>query len=161
MRHVMLEYFHAEKQEALLFLAAGLVALATSALLLRGGGTWKSMAWPLGAVALVQIGVGAGVYLRTGRQVAALEAKLGTDPAAYRAEEEARMARVMASFRRYKAAEVALLAAGIALTYAFPRREGWYAAGVGLVAQAAFMLVLDLFAEHRARLYLDAILALR
>jgi len=161
MRDVMLEYFRAEKHEALVFLAAGLAALAASALLVRGGGPWKAMAWPLGAVAILQIGVGSGVYLRTGGQVAALVARLEADPAAYRAEEGARMAKVMAGFRRYKAAEVALLAVGIALTCAFPRRDAWYAVGVGLVAQPAFMLLLDLFAERRARLYLDAILALR
>jgi len=157
MREAMLGYFQAEKQEALIFLAAGLVALAVSAALLRGGGPWRAMAWPLGAVALIQVAVGGGVFLRTDGQVAALSQRLDADPAACRAEETARMDRVMTGFRNYKAIEVALLAAGIALTFLFPQRQSLYAAGVGLVLQPAFMLVLDLFAEHRGRAYLDAL----
>jgi len=58
---------------------------------------------------------------------------------------------------RYQAVEIALLAAGIGLCPAFPRRQGWYAAGIGLLVQAALMLVLDLFAGKRGRDYLDAI----
>ncbi len=67
------------------------------------------------------------------------------------------MDRVMAGFRLYKGAEIALLATGVALALAFPRREGLHAAGIGLVLQAALMLVLDLFAEKRGRDYLDAV----
>ena len=43
---------------------------------------------------------------------------------------------------------------GIALTFAFAQREFVFAAGVGCIAQGAFMLVLDLFAEHRGVAYL-------
>jgi hypothetical protein len=115
------------------------------------------MAWPLAAIAAIQLAVGGTVLLRTDRQVAALEARLAADPVGFRAEEGARMERVMGGFRLYKAVEIALLAAGIGLALAFPRREGPYAAGIGLLVQAALMLVLDLFAEKRGRNYLDAI----
>jgi hypothetical protein len=153
----MLQYFQAEKQEALLFLAMGTVALVTAALLLRGGGAWRAMAWPLGAVALIQVGVGSAVYFRTDGQVAALVRTLEADPPAFRAAETARMARVMSSFRDYEVIEVVLIAVGIGLTAFFPQRQNLYAIGVGLVAQAAFMLVLDLFAAQRGRAYLDAL----
>lgn len=157
MQGQLVRYFAAEKQESLLFLAAGLVALLAAALLLRGGGPYRAMAWPLAAIAVIQVAVGGAVLLRTDRQVGALEARLVADPAGFRSEESARMERVMAGFRLYKAVEIALLAAGIGLALAFPRREGWYAAGIGLLLQAALMLVLDLFAEKRGRDYLDAI----
>jgi hypothetical protein len=157
MRSSMIEYFQAEKQEALLFLAVGVVALATAALLLRGGGAWRAMAWPLGVVALIQIGVGGAVFFRTDRQVAALVETLDTDPSAFRNAETARMAQVMSSFRDYAILEVALIAIGIALTAFFPHRQALYAVGVGLIAQAAFMLVLDLFAAQRGRAYLEAL----
>ena len=157
MQGAVIRYFAAEKQESLLFAAAGVVALAAAALLLRGGGPYRAMAWPLAAVAVIQLAVGGSVFLRTDRQVAALEARLAADPAGFRAEEAARMDRVMAGFRLYKAVEIALLAAGIGLALAFPRREGWYAAGIGLLAQASLILVLDLFAEKRGRDDLDAI----
>jgi hypothetical protein len=83
------------------------------------------MAWPLAAVAAIQLAVGGTVLLRTDRQVAALEARLAADPAGFRDLEAARMERVMAGFRLYKTVEIALLAAGIALCLAFPRRESW------------------------------------
>ncbi len=88
MRDSMLPYFQAEKQEALLFLAVGAVAL---------------------------------------------ERTLEADPPAYRSAESARMAGVMSSFRDYEVIEIVLF------------------------AQAAFMLVLDLFAAQRGRAYLDAL----
>jgi hypothetical protein len=157
MREAMLSYFHAEKQEALLFLVVGVGALIVSGLLLRGDGPWRSMAWPLTAVAVIQVVVGLTVFLRTDLQVAGLAAKLATDTAAYRTEELARMARVMWSFRVYGVIELVLLVAGIVLAARFPGRQSLYAIGVGLVIQASFMLVLDLFAAQRGRAYLDAI----
>jgi hypothetical protein len=108
---------------------------------------WPSSSSPLGT----------SVYLRTERQVVALAGMLEEAPADYRREETARMERVMAGFRLYKALEIALLAAGLAPCLTFRRQEALYAAGVGLVIQSALMLVLDLFAEKRCQDYLDAV----
>jgi hypothetical protein len=160
MHAVLLRYFAAEKQESLLFVAAGVAALAISAFLLRGGGPYRGMILPLAAVALIQLGVGGSVYLRTDRQVAGLSAQLERVPAVYRSEETARMEKVLSGFRLYKTVEIALLAAGIGLALLFPRRDLPYSAGIGLVSQASLMLVLDLFAERRAREYLDALAGL-
>ncbi|MEI6226227.1 MAG: hypothetical protein WCS72_15900 [Deltaproteobacteria bacterium] len=157
MREAMLTYFHAEKQEALLFLLAGAGALVASGLLLRGDGPWRSMAWPLTAVAVIQVVVGLTVFLRTDAQVAGLAARLAGDPEAFRSEELARMARVMWSFRLYEGIELLLFAGGVALTAFFPGRQSIYAIGVGLLIQASFMLVLDLFAAQRGRVYVDAV----
>ena len=157
MREAMVSYFHAEKQEALLFLVVGVGALIVSGLLLRGDGPWRSMAWPLTAVAVIQVVVGLTVFLRTDLQMAGLVARLASDAAACRAEELARMARVMWSFQAYGVIELLVFAAGVALTARFPGRQSLYAIGVGLVIQASFMLVLDLFAAQRGRSYLDAI----
>jgi len=156
-REAMLTYFHAEKQEALLFLLAGAGALVVSGLLLRGDGPWRSMAWPLTAVAVIQVVVGLTVFLRTDGQVAGLAAKLAGDPEAYRAEELARMARVLWAFRLYGGIELLLIAGGVALTAFFPGRQSLYAIGVGLLIQASLMLVLDLFAAQRGRVYVDAV----
>jgi hypothetical protein len=153
----MLTYFHAEKQEALLFLLVGVAALLASGLLLRGDGPWRSMAWPLTAVAAIQVVVGLTVFLRTDAQLAGLVANLASDPAACRAEELARMSRVMWSFQVYGLIELLLIAAGVALAALQPGRQSLYAIGVGLVIQASLMLVLDLFAAQRGRAYLEAI----
>lgn len=156
----MAAYFAAEKQEGLVFLAAGLLALGASIWLWRSASPYRAMLYPLGAVALIQLGVGPGVYLRTGGQVADLSAKLAATPAAYRAEETARMEKAMRGFQVYKAIEIAVLAAGIALALLAPHRPALYAAGIGCIAQGALMLVLDLFAEARGREYLAALRAL-
>jgi hypothetical protein len=153
----MLTYFRAEKQAALLFLLAGVGALVASGLLLRGDGPWRSMAWPLTAVAAIQVVVGLTVFQRTDAQVAALAETLIRDPAAYRVEERARMARVLSSFRIHEGIEIVLIAGGLALTALYPGRQALHAIGVGLVVQASFMLILDLFAARRGRAYLEAV----
>ncbi len=84
-------------------MAAGLAALVAAALLLRGSGPYRAMAWPLAAVAAIQLAVGGTVLPRTDRQVAALGARLAADPAGSRDVEAARMERVMGGFRLYKA----------------------------------------------------------
>lgn len=70
------------------------------------------------------------------------------------------MEKVMANFRIYKLVEIAIFALGVGLTFAFPGRDFVYSVGIGCVAQGAFMLVLDLFAEHRGAAYLEALRAL-
>lgn len=162
MQEHMIRYFSAEKNESLIFVSVGVLALALGAwLLVRGQATgYRGMAYPLIAIALIQISVGGSVYLRTDAQVAALRAQHERDPAAFRAAEGARMEKVMRAFATYKVAEIVLFAVGVALTYAFRRREGLYAAGIGLIIQSGIMLTLDLFAERRGDAWLAAVRAL-
>lgn len=158
MQAAMVAYFSAEKQESLLFVLVGVAAIAASAFLLARRHRLRAMAYPLIAVALIQIAVGGSVYLRTDAQVATLQAQLVLAPAAYRAEELARMDKVSAGFRLYKGIEIALIAAGAVMIAAgVRRRQALVAAGIGLVLQASIMLVLDLFAERRAEQYIEAI----
>jgi len=67
---------------------------------------------------------------------------------------------VMGNFRIYKAIEVILAIAGLLLTFFFRDQLLWYAFGVGLLAQAGIMLVLDLLAEQRGEVHRHAIKAL-
>jgi hypothetical protein len=153
----LLRYFSAEKQESLLFLAAGMLAFAVSAWLVAIGHPYRGMAVPLVAIGIIQLVVGGTVYARTDAQVAALRAELGANPARFKAAELVRMTRVIGAFTVYKTIEIAILAGGIALTLLFRHRAFLYAAGIGAIAQASLMLVLDLFAEKRADVYVDAI----
>ncbi len=160
MQGQMLRYFTEEKWEGALFVLVGLVAIGASVWLWRTDSVYRGMVYPLVGVALIQLVVGGTVFLRTDGQVAALTAQLASAPAAYQAAEVARMEGVMRSFGVYKLIELALFAAGVALTYVFRQRETLYAVGVGLVLQAALMLVLDLFAEKRGDTYLEHLRAL-
>jgi hypothetical protein len=150
-------YFAGEKRESALFLLAGVAALAAAAALFRGASPWRGMIAPLAIVGVIQAAVGGAVLLRTDRQVAALAERVPREPAEVRRDETARMEKVMAGFRAYKAVEVAIIALGVALALLFPYGSALHAAGAGCLAQGALMLVLDLFAEGRAHAYLAAL----
>ncbi len=160
MQAQLVGYFAGEKAESVLFVLAGVVALAASAWLWRSGSGYRAMGIPLVVVALIHLAVGGSVYLRTDGQVAALTAQLAQAPAAFQAAELARMGVVMKNFALYKLIELFLLGVGVAMTYAFRHREALYAVGVGLVIQAGVTLVADLFAEKRGDTYLMALRAL-
>lgn len=133
-------YFAAERRGAALFLAAGLTALAVCVGLAMRPTSYRGMIPPLGVLGLVEVGVGAAVALR------------GSRPADARRERD-RMCRVIASFRIYKMVETVVLTAGLTLMMLFPRHTPLYAAGLACLLQASVLLVLDRFAERRAREY--------
>jgi hypothetical protein len=156
----MSSYFSAEKQESVLFLAVGLAAIGISVWLWMNGHRLKSMAYPLVAIALMQIVVGGSIYLRTDTQLSTLSAQLQANPAALKAEETTRMQTVMSNFSVYKAVEMVLLIVGVGMIAFLQRHDVAAGIGVGLVLQAAFTLTLDIFAEARGADYLTALHAM-
>ena len=157
MMNHMSDYFVAEKQESVIFIVVGLLAIGFSLWLWMNGHRLKSMAYPLVAIALMQIVVGGTVYLRTDSQVSTLSAQLQVNPAALKAEETARMETVMKKFSIYKSIEMLLLIMGVGMIAFFQRHDVVAGIGVGLVLQAAFTLTLDIFAETRGADYLSAV----
>jgi small-conductance mechanosensitive channel len=153
----MIGYFTAEKQESLLFIAVGLIAVAVGLWLWMNGHRLRSMAFPLIAIAAIQIVVGSSVYLRTDAQVATLSAQLETAPDAARAAEDVRMAKVMKNFGLYKIIEIALLTIGVLLVLFLRQSDLAVGIGAGLILQSSFMLALDMFAELRAKEYIAAL----
>jgi hypothetical protein len=151
-------YFGAEKLAALLFIAVGAVAIAWALVLLRRRSRLRGMAWPLIAVALIQLGVGGTVYLRSDAQIARLQQQAREAPAEFKRSEAARMRAVIASFELYRRIQIGLLALGMAIVVLLRNREFWFAFGLGLVLQAFAMLALDHFAEARAHTYFKAVL---
>lgn len=160
MLETMTAYFLGEKRESMLFIAAGAVAIAVAVGLFRSSSPYRGMMWPLALIALIQLGVGGSVYLRTDSQVAELSSLLKEDPAAFAKKEAPRMEKVLASFTLYKWIEIALMATGVALTFLYRGRDLPYSIGVGLLLQSALMLLLDLFAERRADVYIHQIKSL-
>jgi hypothetical protein len=153
----IINYFKAEKRESLFFMAVGFAAITASVFLWRTGSSWRGMAYPLAAIALIQIVVGSTVYFRTDAQALGLHSQLAADPAAYRAAELPRMETVRRSFNLYKGIEIALLVLGVAGYFFFRDRQTLFAASHGLILQSALMLALDLVAERRADVYMDHI----
>jgi hypothetical protein len=146
-------YFAEERRGAAIFLAAGLAALTLSLGLAMSRAAYRGMVPPLGALGLVEVVVGATVFLRTPRQVDALRRDLRDAEEHARARERERMRRVIASFRVYRVAETVVLTTGLTLMMLFPRHTLLYASGLGCLLQASVLLVLDRVAERRAREY--------
>lgn len=137
--------------EALLLVLAALGSFLVSFRL--WGTPWAQAAFPLVAVGLVGLAAAALVLARTPRLRRGLALRLVQDPAAYRAEERARMARVLPRVRLRQAGETVLLAAGLLLLLVPP----WRAVGAGCAAQGALTLAVDLHAGARARAYVRAL----
>jgi hypothetical protein len=150
-------YFAEERRRAAFFLAAGLAALTLSLVLAARPTAYRGMIPPLGVLGLVEIVVGATVFLRTPRQAGALRRDVRDAEEDARARERERIRRVIASFRIYKVAETVVLTAGLTLMMLFPRHTVLYASGLGCLLQASVLLVLDRVAERRAREYASAL----
>ena len=148
------QYFDAEKQAGLLAIGLGVASVCFASYLWFTRSPLRAAGWPLVIIGLLELGVGAGLVLRTDAQVDALDRGFGSVPAQTAAAESQRMAKVKGSFRVILAAEVVLLIGGAFLVFVFRRTHPiWAAIGAGLVLQAAVLLVFDLFAEHRAHRY--------
>lgn len=154
MTESMHNYFRAEKAEALLFMAAGVLAVAFAcwAFFVSKEKFYAGMAIPVLLVGLIQVVVGATVFFRTGQQVAALDAQFATDVAGFATAEAARMIEVMRNFTIYKWVEIAFVLSGVVLLV-FRAANFWQGLALGLLMQGALMLTLDIFAERRGERY--------
>jgi len=153
----MTGYFAGEKQESLLFIAVGLIAICVATWLWTNGHRLRFMAVPLVTIALMQLVVGTTVYLRTESQVQSLIAQSQSAPAQFKQDEVSRMQTVMKNFNIYKAIEMVLLVLGVCLIGFLQRFDVAAGIGAGFVLQAAFTLALDMFAEARGQDYLVAL----
>jgi hypothetical protein len=117
-------YFAAEKQESVIFISVGILAIAVSIWLWINGHRLKSMAYPLVIIGLMQMVVGSTIFFRTDSQVSALSTQLQQNPTAMRVEESARMETVMKNFSIYKAIEMMLLITGVGIII-FRNRKIW------------------------------------
>jgi hypothetical protein len=108
--------------------------------------------------AALGLSVGGTVYLRTDGQVSGLVELQRADPARFAVEEGPRIRAVVRSFGQYRVGYAAAVV--LALLFVFvagtPRLQG---AAVGLLVLAALGLTIDFFAEHRAAVYEQALIA--
>jgi len=155
------KYFIAEKQESLLFLIVGIVAVLLAAVcwffIKSNPSFFKGAAIPLLAIGLIQFVVGYTVYSRTDKQKADIAYNIGMEPVNYvKQTEQPRMKTVMKNFVIYRWVEIAFIIAGLVLIFLFrsnPDKSFWYGFGVALAIQAIFMLGADYFAEKRGEVY--------
>lgn len=155
-------YFRGEKIEAIFFIATTGVALLlfgfTALKAERGGYAW-GVATPSILFGFVLVGVGAGVGLRTDRQVDEIERSFHQSPSALVKQELPRMEKVNANFRVTYYVLGLLVAVGLLIHYV--GGSGW-GRGLGstLVLLGAIGLLIDGFAERRAAPYMAALIQL-
>ncbi len=151
------KYFYAEKYESVLFVFVGVIAIsfATYFLVKIKQPFFIGMAYPLIAVALIQIVVGSSVYFRSPKDIVRVNKIVQADKPKIKTEEIPRMELVMKNFSIYKWVEIALILFGIIMFFCFQPMTIWRGVGLGLLIQSAFMLLLDFFAESRGRIYLE------
>ena len=157
------KYFIAEKQESLLFLIVGIVAVLLAVVcwffIKSNPSFFKGAAIPLLAIGLIQMVVGYSVYSRTDKQKADIAYNIGMEPVNYVKQTELpRMKTVLTNFVIYRWVEIAFIIAGLVLIFLFrlnADKTFWYGFGVTLAIQAVIMLGADYFAEQRGKVYTE------
>jgi len=157
MRDALTIYFEGEKSAGLFLACIGVAELAAAALLYRAD--LRSFATTIGVLALAEIALGVGLYLRTDPQVGRLVSQLGAEPARFYVDESARMARVQSNFVIVEYVETAFIMVSALVAVAQKGRPGLTGIALGLLVSAAFLLTFDLVAERRGEAYLAAITA--
>ncbi len=150
------EYFTTEKQESLLFIMVGTIAIGIGIyfLLKIKQPYFNGMAYSFMAIALIQLTVGISVYGRSPKDIERVTEIVQTDSTRIQTEEMPRMKTVMKNFVIYRWVEIALLLLGVILFFMAPAQTLWKGVGLGLAIQAGLMLLLDYFAEKRGAEYL-------
>jgi hypothetical protein len=156
-------YFSGEKQESLLFLIVGIVAVLLAVVfwffIKTNPSFFKGFAIPLLAIGLIQIIVGYSVYTRTDKQQKDIAYNMGMEPVNYvKHTELPRMKKVMNNFVIYRWVEIAFIIAGLVLIFLYrtnPDKAFWYGFGIALALQAVVMLGADHFAEKRGKIYTE------
>ena len=156
------KYFLAEKQESLLFISIGIIAVILAVLgwLYFKTAFWKGASIPFLAIALLQIIVGYTVYSRSDEQRIDIVYSLDMNPDQLTKVELPRMEVVNKNFVIYRWVEIALALVGMGLYVYFREnaiQEFWKGFGFALFLQAILMLGADYFAEKRAHEYTSAL----
>ena len=151
------KYFNAEKYESVLFVMVGIIAIIFAAYFLVKVKQpfYKGMAYPLIAVAIIQIVVGTSIYFRSPKDILRVNNIVEHEKSKIYAEEIPRMEVVMKNFVIYHWIEIILLLLGIIMFFYFENNTLGKGFGLGLAIQASFLLLLDYFAESRGKTYLD------
>jgi hypothetical protein len=151
-------YFNLEKQGGMLIGLNGLVAFAGAGYFLCESSSqsefYRGMSWPLLVVAVFQILVGTYLYFRSSKDLNRVESFYKQDRASLTNVELPRIKKVMASFVWYVRIQVSLCILGvftIIVTHDGPNFV--MGLGVGVLIQAAIMMMFDYLAERRAGEY--------
>jgi uncharacterized membrane protein HdeD (DUF308 family) len=154
------KYFFAEKQESLLFLIIGIMAilLAITFFFFLKNNFYKGAAIPLLLVGLIQLIAGYAVYARSDEQRIDNVYAFDMNPNKLKNEELPRMRTVNKNFKIYRWTEIILLVVAAALLFYYKGNAAkafLFGIGITLAIQSALMSGADFFAEQRAKVYTE------
>ena len=152
------QYFSAEKQGSLFFLAVGIVAVIASIILFFVLKTpfFKGTAIPMIIIGLIAGTIGFTIYKRSDEDRIRNVYAYDLNPIELKVKELPRMQKVMKSFKVIIIAEVVFLTAAVFLFFYFrtnAAQQLWSGIGAGLILMAVAVLFLDVAAERRAAIY--------
>lgn len=152
-------YFKSEKKAALLLIGWALICLIIAWYLYFqvGEPMETGVTYPLGSIAVVQLVAGVYVLWNSSRLFQKSKQSLQQNNKTELRGEYNRMEKVKASFEKYKMVEMLLFFLGFAFLIGGglgKMGDFTLGTGVGLTAQSAFSLVIDLVASYRAGFYL-------
>jgi hypothetical protein len=155
---ILESYFQGEKIEALVFiLPIGLLCLVFAVwMLVEGGSFHRGVAIPFVIMGLVMSIVGGVVGYRTPTQVRELHSEFAIRPEAAQKQEIVRMQKVNDAWPRYLVIWVIFGVAGLVLRLFF-KADFLQGLGIALVFFSGVILMVDGFAERRARVYANAL----
>ena len=151
------KYFTAEKNESIVFILTGIIAVMLSLyfLLKTRQPFYNGLAYAITAIALIHLTIGTTIWIRSPKDIDRVENIIKKEPGKIQSEEIPRMETVLKNFVIYRYIEIVLLIAGLILFFTFQPGSIWKGAGLGLVLQSLITLFLDYLAEARGKEYLD------
>jgi len=154
----IVDYFKGEKQESFLTLGWGIAALAGAyyGYFESGDALGFGLAVPLSVIGILHVIVGASINRKTDAQIKDLLELRDSDPQNFKSNELTRMEKVLADFKKYRLIAQVLFIVGVifvilGMTQYLNRY--WTGVGLGMIAQGAASLFLDLYAELRGKEY--------
>jgi hypothetical protein len=148
-------YFASERLTGIVFAIYGVFLFGFAAFNYHAhsGAFMWSIVVPLGLVGLLAAGGGSWLAMKTGPQLAALQA---ATPADLIALELPRMAKVNASWVRLEITWTVLIVGSLAMLW-LGKRDWTTGLSLALLIAATSAMVLDVFAERRAKVYTAAL----
>lgn len=150
-------YFEGEKSAGLLIAGIGAAMFAAGTALFPARHGLRAFALTLLVWGTLELGLGAGLYLRTGPQVADLLRELGRDAAAFYAREGARMAKVQRNFVVLEAVWLGAIAVTGVVGVVMKRSPLASGIALGILVNVSVLLAFDVVAERRGAIYARAL----
>ena len=152
------KYFIAEKQESLVFLVIGIIAVVLALIFYFAvkPPVYKGAALPLLILGLVQAVAGYAVYVRSDDQRVSQVYAYDMNPDQLKTIELTRMRKVKTNFLIYRWVEIGFIIAGLVLIIIFRNdieTYYWLGFGITLTLMAAELFTADWIAEKRAVSY--------